>query len=82
VSLRERPFNWRLKGAKGRTFLFSSWTYKSTAQPIDAIAWYQCDHLGTPRELIDQHGNTAWSAQYKAWEKHKNSVRNSLRGLA
>jgi RHS repeat-associated protein len=43
------------------------WTYKPTAQPIDVLAWYQCDHLGTPQELTDQNGNTAWSAQYKAW---------------
>ncbi|MEX6667568.1 RHS repeat domain-containing protein, partial [Pseudomonas sp. W2-17] len=31
------------------------------------LAWYQCDHLGTPQEITDQNGNTAWSAQYKAW---------------
>ncbi|WP_285350112.1 RHS repeat-associated core domain-containing protein, partial [Pseudomonas sp. ME-P-057] len=48
------------------------WTYKPTAQPIDVLAWYQCDHLGTPQELTDQNGNTAWSAQYKAWgEAHE-----------
>ncbi|WP_347904711.1 RHS repeat-associated core domain-containing protein [Pseudomonas purpurea] len=43
------------------------WNHKPTAQPIDVLSWYQCDHLGTPQELTDQHGNTAWSAQYKAW---------------
>ncbi|SEU13869.1 RHS repeat-associated core domain-containing protein, partial [Pseudomonas graminis] len=43
------------------------WTYKPVALPIDALAWYQCDHLGTPQEITDQNGNTAWSAQYKAW---------------
>jgi RHS repeat-associated protein len=48
------------------------WTYKPTAQPIDVFAWYQCDHLGTPQELTDQNGSTAWSAQYKAWgEAHE-----------
>jgi RHS repeat-associated protein len=48
------------------------WTYKPTAQPIDVLAWYQCDHLGTPQELTDQNGETAWSAQYKAWgEAHQ-----------
>ncbi|AGZ35024.1 hypothetical protein PVLB_11170 [Pseudomonas sp. VLB120] len=36
-------------------------------QPIDAIAWYQCDHLGTPMELTDHHGEVAWAGQYKAW---------------
>uniref|UniRef100_UPI00313DD0C2 RHS repeat-associated core domain-containing protein n=1 Tax=Pseudomonas sp. CFBP 8772 TaxID=2775284 RepID=UPI00313DD0C2 len=43
------------------------WNYKPLALPIDALAWYQCDHLGTPQEITDQNGNTAWSAQYKAW---------------
>ena len=43
------------------------WNYKPVALPIDALAWYQCDHLGTPQEITDQKGNTAWSAQYKAW---------------
>ncbi|MEN5031063.1 RHS repeat-associated core domain-containing protein, partial [Pseudomonas sp. Ps21-P2] len=43
------------------------WNYKPVALPIDALAWYQCDHLGTPQEVTDQNGNTAWSAQYKAW---------------
>ncbi|RYZ86244.1 MAG: RHS repeat protein, partial [Proteobacteria bacterium] len=43
------------------------WNYKPVALPIDTLAWYQCDHLGTPQEITDQNGNTAWSAQYKAW---------------
>ncbi|MCU0070069.1 RHS domain-containing protein [Pseudomonas koreensis] len=43
------------------------WTHKQLAQPFDALAWYQCDHLGTPQELTDQHANIVWSAQYKAW---------------
>jgi len=36
-------------------------------QAFDAIAWYQCDHLGTPMELTDEQGNVAWTGQYKAW---------------
>ncbi|WP_338523665.1 RHS repeat-associated core domain-containing protein [Pseudomonas batumici] len=43
------------------------WNHQPTAQPFDVVAWYQCDHLGTPQELTDQNGNVAWSAQYKAW---------------
>ncbi|WP_260414972.1 RHS repeat-associated core domain-containing protein [Pseudomonas cichorii] len=43
------------------------WKHKPVAQPFDALAWYQCDHLGTPQELTDQNGNIAWSAQSKAW---------------
>ncbi|WP_422630773.1 RHS domain-containing protein [Pseudomonas mucidolens] len=23
------------------------------------MAWYQCDHLGTPVELTDEHGDIA-----------------------
>ncbi|WP_426389182.1 RHS repeat-associated core domain-containing protein [Variovorax sp. R-27] len=33
----------------------------------EEIAFYQCDHLGTPQELTDHEGQVAWSAQYKAW---------------
>ncbi|MGJ7565565.1 RHS domain-containing protein [Variovorax sp. GB1R11] len=33
------------------------------------MAFYQCDHLGTPQELTDHEGAVAWSAQYKAWGK-------------
>uniref|UniRef100_UPI001AE0A391 RHS repeat-associated core domain-containing protein n=3 Tax=Pseudomonas TaxID=286 RepID=UPI001AE0A391 len=36
-------------------------------QAFDAIAWYHCDHLGTPMELTDEQGNIAWAGQYKAW---------------
>lgn len=43
------------------------WNHKPIAHAFDAIAWYQCDHLGTPQELTDQQGDMAWSAQYKAW---------------
>ncbi|UZE13507.1 RHS repeat-associated core domain-containing protein [Pseudomonas sp. B21-053] len=43
------------------------WNHKATASAFDALAWYQCDHLGTPQELTDPQGNMAWTAQYKAW---------------
>ena len=43
------------------------WTHTPQALPIDVLAWYQCDHLGTPQELTDPTGQIAWSAQYKAW---------------
>ncbi|MDZ4016957.1 hypothetical protein PssiTeo3_02470 [Pseudomonas sichuanensis] len=33
----------------------------------DAVAWYRCDHLGTPMELTDHNGEMAWTAQYRAW---------------
>jgi RHS repeat-associated protein len=43
------------------------WNHAPKAQPFDVLAWYQCDHLGTPQELTDQKGDIAWSAHYKAW---------------
>ena len=33
----------------------------------DRIGHYNCDHLGTPREVLDQLGSLIWSARYKAW---------------
>ena len=38
-----------------------------TAFAKEEIAFYQCDHLGTPQELTDHEGRIAWSASYKAW---------------
>ncbi|KLN52898.1 type VI secretion system tip protein TssI/VgrG [Variovorax paradoxus] len=31
------------------------------------MAWYQCDHLGTPMELTDAGGKVVWSASYRAF---------------
>lgn len=47
------------------------WTFVPLAKPFAALAWYQCDHLGTPQELTDHFGQVAWSAQYKAWGEVK-----------
>ncbi|MFV0927873.1 RHS repeat-associated core domain-containing protein [Pseudomonas palmensis] len=43
------------------------WHTHMQPQAFDALAWYQCDHLGTPMELTDHHGAVAWAGQYKAW---------------
>ncbi len=40
----------------------------------EEIAFYQCDHLGTPQELTDCEGKIAWSAQYKAWGQAKEAI--------
>jgi RHS repeat-associated protein len=40
----------------------------------EEIAFYQCDHLGTPQELTDHEGKVAWSAQYKAWGQAKEAI--------
>jgi RHS repeat-associated protein len=43
------------------------WHTEVKPQAFEAIAWYHCDHLGTPMELTDEQGNIAWAGQYKAW---------------
>ncbi|MHC3822390.1 RHS repeat-associated core domain-containing protein [Pseudomonas sp. G3-19] len=43
------------------------WNPVQTVVPFDRLAWYQCDHLGTPLELTDEHGDIVWSAQYEAF---------------
>ncbi|AVR97288.1 RHS repeat-associated core domain-containing protein [Pseudoduganella armeniaca] len=50
--------------------------YEREAEPFvkDEIAFYQCDHLGTPQELTDHEGKVAWSAQYMAWGQAKEAI--------
>ena len=50
--------------------------YEQEAEPFgkEEIAFYQCDHLGTPQELTDCEGKVAWSAQYKAWGQAKEAI--------
>ncbi|WP_370459367.1 RHS repeat domain-containing protein [Cupriavidus sp. SW-Y-13] len=55
------------------------WTYTIPPQPFDAMAWYQCDHLGTPQELTDETGEIAWSAQYKAWGAAQGVISDAAR---
>ena len=43
------------------------------------IAYYQCDHLGTPQELTDHEGRLAWGAQYKAWGQAKEVISDAAR---
>jgi RHS repeat-associated protein len=33
----------------------------------DSIFYYQCDHLGTPLELLNEDGEVAWAVRYRAW---------------
>ncbi|MFN3792121.1 RHS repeat-associated core domain-containing protein [Massilia sp.] len=55
--------------------------YEQEAEPFgkDEIAFYQCDHLGTPQELTDHEGKVAWSAQYKAWGQAKEAISEAAR---
>nr|WP_124423238.1 RHS repeat-associated core domain-containing protein [Pseudomonas orientalis] len=43
------------------------WQHKPKPVSFSAVAWYQCDHLGTPMELTDEHGDIAWAGVYRAW---------------
>ena len=51
------------------------------SQPFrkEQIAYYQCDHLGTPQELTDHEGHVAWAAQYKAWGHAKEAISEAAR---
>jgi RHS repeat-associated protein len=55
--------------------------YEQEAEPFgkDEIAFYQCDHLGTPQELTDCEGKVAWSAQYRAWGQAKEAISDAAR---
>lgn len=55
--------------------------YEQEAEPFSKkeIAFYQCDHLGTPQELTDYEGKVAWSAQYKAWGQAKEAISEAAR---
>ena len=33
----------------------------------DRVEYYNCDHLGIPRELLEDDGNIVWTSQIKAW---------------
>jgi len=50
------------------------WTTSPEPDAVDALAWYQCDHLGTPQELTDTQGEVVWSAQYKVWGMAKEVI--------
>ncbi|WP_295988658.1 RHS repeat-associated core domain-containing protein [uncultured Variovorax sp.] len=45
----------------------------------EEIAFYQCDHLGTPQELTDHAGRVAWSASYKAWGEARQAISEAWR---
>ncbi|MCY1522471.1 RHS repeat-associated core domain protein [compost metagenome] len=49
---------------------------QASAEPFrpEEIAFYQCDHLGTPQELTDSEGQVCWSANYKAWGEAKQAI--------
>ena len=44
-------------------------TYEPKQATAPNIYYYQNDHLGTPQELTDQHGNIVWAANMFSWGK-------------
>ncbi|MDQ1327878.1 MAG: hypothetical protein QG641_1162, partial [Candidatus Poribacteria bacterium] len=50
------------------TWIFDPRSFKPFAKiERDSIYPVITDHLGTPRELVDNQGKIVWSASYKAW---------------
>jgi len=35
--------------------------------PADRIDHYNCDHVGTPRELVDENSRVAWASRAQVW---------------
>ena len=54
-----------------------------TNAACDRILYFQCDHLGTPMELRDEHGAVAWAMRFRAWgrmlQRSKHTVEQPLR---
>jgi RHS repeat-associated protein len=55
------------------------WVQAQEPSAFTTVAYYQCDHLGTPQELTDAHGGIAWSAQYRAWGEAKEVISEAAR---
>ncbi|KVW88252.1 RHS repeat-associated core domain-containing protein [Burkholderia cepacia] len=53
------------------------WLPPPPPPPINSLAWYQCDHLGTPQELTDEQSEIAWAAEYRAWGVVKEALRKA-----
>ena len=44
----------------------------------DEVFYYQCDHNGTPQELLTDSGRIVWSVRYHAWGKVFLQLRNEI----
>lgn len=42
-------------------------TAEQGARAKDTLHYIHTDHLGTPNEVTDQHGEIAWAVEYKTW---------------
>ncbi len=56
------------------------WLPPPPAPAIDSMAWYQCDHLGTPQALTDDDAGIAWNAEHRAWGTAKEVIRSAANG--
>jgi RHS repeat-associated protein len=50
--------------------------------PDDRINYFNCDHLGTPRELVDENGRIVWTARSKAWGRTYSNAGNTVGVIA
>ena len=57
------------------------WTDIPEPVPLDRMAWYQCDHLGTPQELTDESGSLIWSTHHKAWGETREMVSDAVHNM-
>ncbi|WP_174769946.1 RHS repeat-associated core domain-containing protein [Paraburkholderia hayleyella] len=53
------------------------WLPLPPAPAIDSLAWYQCDHLGTPQALTDSSGRIIWNAEQCVWGTVEESSGNT-----
>jgi RHS repeat-associated protein len=47
-----------------KEYIFSNETFEPLCYFDDGLKVYSTDHLGTPREILDEEGNLMWSARY------------------
>jgi RHS repeat-associated protein len=60
------------RGHKEALFVFEPNSFVPLASVQDQqIYWYQCDQIGAPLELTNQHGDIVWAADYKVWGQAK-----------
>ncbi|MHC8945436.1 type VI secretion system tip protein TssI/VgrG [Advenella incenata] len=50
----------------------NAWT-DTAADAVRDIAFFHCDHIGTPRELFDESQQKIWAGDYRFWGKQRNT---------
>jgi RHS repeat-associated protein len=60
------------RGHKEALFVFEPNSFVPLASVQDQQTYsYQCDQIGAPLELTNQHGDIVWAADYKVWGQAK-----------